>query len=270
MMKDRKVLLHCHLFKNAGTTLDWALARSFKKGFYDHRDDHKIHQDGINYVNHFLGARPTIIALSSHHMPFMPEHNDHYWWLILLREPLRRVRSVYDFEVKQRPISSLGSKMAKKLNFSEYIKWRMQADVPAVIKNYYCRYLNNMSNPAAHIDESFLERAYNRLSLKNVLVGTVEKFDESMVYFEESLNKDFPGIDLSYVRQNVGSEVVGNPVDFLDELATDTRDILIEKNQWDKKLYDMVKAKQQQVFDEIPEFEGKLNDLKKRCTSLAV
>jgi len=107
-------------------------------------------QKGVSYLDGFLNKHPVTKVISSHHMPFMPEHERPYWWLVLLREPISRVRSVYKFEVEQ-PESSLGSKMAKKMDFSEYIKWRMQDDVPAVIKNFYVRYLCNITNPAKEI-----------------------------------------------------------------------------------------------------------------------
>ena len=35
----RHVLIHAHLFKNAGTTFDFSLQRSFGEQFVDHRDD---------------------------------------------------------------------------------------------------------------------------------------------------------------------------------------------------------------------------------------
>ena len=38
----KQVILHGHIFKNAGTTLDWALKRSFGKAFVDHRRDDQM------------------------------------------------------------------------------------------------------------------------------------------------------------------------------------------------------------------------------------
>ena len=35
----RKVIIHKHLFKNAGTTFDWSLHKNFGNDFCDHRDD---------------------------------------------------------------------------------------------------------------------------------------------------------------------------------------------------------------------------------------
>lgn len=265
----RQTILHCHVFKNAGTTLDWALERSFNAGFIDHRDDAVLIKQGMGYLEDFLNKHPNISAVSSHHMPFVPEHEQSYFWLVMLREPLRRVRSVYEFEVKQLPISSLGSKMAKELDFSEYIHWRMQDNVPAVIKNFHVRYLNNVSRPEQEVDESFLENACQRLKLENVLVGTVESFNESMVIFEEALKEKFSKIDLSYISQNIGKKESEHPLDFLDEITPDARDILLENNQLDRKLYDIVNADQQRLISSIPGFEEKLSDFEKRCNSLA-
>lgn len=266
-MKEKEVILHCHLFKNAGTTLDWALHRSFGDGFIDHRDDQKMQQDGIDYLSSFLSDNPAVCAISSHHMPFMPEYEKPFHWLLLLREPIGRVRSVYNFEVRQ-PESSLGSKMAKKMNFSEYIIWRMQDNVPAVIKNFYVRYLCNIKNSGVQINDSDIERAFQRLSLSNVLVGTVERFDESMVMFEESLRKSFPDVDLSYVQQNVSGYKTDSTLSFLDDITPESRELLLENNQFDKKLYKMVCEGQKNSIHDIEGFDDKLEAFRERCDSL--
>ena len=267
---NKKILLHCHIFKNAGTTIDWALECSFSDRFLDHRDDLDMRRSGLNYLDNFLYEHPEIIALSSHHMPFFPEHGKSYYWLVLLREPLRRARSVYDFEVKQEPSVSLGSRMAKEMNFSEYIVWRMRDDVPAVIKNYHVRYLSGITNPAKSINEGLFDKAFQRLGFDNVIFGVVEKFDESMVVFEEYLKRDFPEIDLSYVRQNASANREEMPLAFLDKLTDEARGLLIDNNQWDMKLYDIVSSKHEKTFNKIPGFFDKLENFKARCRALAV
>ena len=73
-MEEREVILHCHLFKNAGTALDWALQRTFGDGFIDHRYDDNMRQEGVVYLDGYLSKRPKVQVLSSHHMSFMPEH----------------------------------------------------------------------------------------------------------------------------------------------------------------------------------------------------
>ena len=268
-MNTRKVILHSHIFKNAGSTLDWALERNFGRAFYDHRDDIYMRKQGMKYLNEFIQSRPELIAVSSHHMPFMPEQEKDYWWLILLRDPIRRVKSVYDFEVKQ-PISSLGSKRAKELDFSEYILWRMQDDAPTTIKNFHTRYLNNVMNPSRIIDESYVDRAFERLRLKNVIFGSVERFDESMIIFEEALKKDFPGINLEYIKQNVSRKEGDSPLGILNDLTAEARDLLLEKNRLDKDLYERVDTELQHLTQKIPDFESKLNNLQNRRKTLVI
>lgn len=265
---NKKILLHCHIFKNAGTTIDWALERSFSDRFLDHRDDLDMRRSGLGYLDNFLYEHPEITALSSHHMPFFPEHGKAYSWLVLLREPLRRARSVYDFEVKQKPSVSLGSKMAKKMSLSDYITWRMRDDVPPVIKNYHVRYLNGITNPAKSINEGHFDKAFQSLWLDNVVFGVVERFDESMVVFEEHLKYDFPEIDLSYVRQNSSVNREEKPLAFLDKLTDEARELLVDNNQWDMKLYDIVSSKQEKVFSKIQGFSDKLENFQARCRGL--
>jgi len=55
--RPRPVLVHAHMFKNAGSTLDWSLARSFGKGFVDHREDRGMKQ-GAAYFGPWLQANP--------------------------------------------------------------------------------------------------------------------------------------------------------------------------------------------------------------------
>lgn len=266
-MNEKNVILHCHIFKNAGTTLDWALERNFGSGFYDHRDDADMRRNGMSYLHNFIESKPGLKAISSHHMPFMPEDTGKYWWLILLREPFRRVRSVYEYEVKQ-PVSSLGSRMAKKMNFSEYIQWRMQDDVPAVVKNFYVRYLNNIELPDRVIGESFIDKALSRLKLDKVLVGSVERFDESMVIFEEALKQDFPDIDLSYIKQNVSRKDTEATLEFIDSITPEAKDALLNNNQLDNMLYGQVNDELQRLIVNLPDMNSKLCDFRDRCNSL--
>ena len=37
MNHKRVIMVHTHIFKNAGTSLDWVLQKNFGKNFLDHR-----------------------------------------------------------------------------------------------------------------------------------------------------------------------------------------------------------------------------------------
>ncbi|HDR50798.1 MAG TPA: hypothetical protein ENN90_04130, partial [Mariniphaga anaerophila] len=66
----RKVIIHKHLFKNAGTTFDWSLHNNFGTDFCDHRDDEPMRKEGQPYLIRYLKEHPNIKALSSHHVWF--------------------------------------------------------------------------------------------------------------------------------------------------------------------------------------------------------
>jgi len=266
-VSTKNIILHCHIFKNAGSTLDWALQRSYGTHFCDHREDVLMQKKGLPYLEQYIKENPGFIAISSHHMPFMPNDTPQYWWLLLLREPIRRVKSVFEFEEKQ-PISSLGSKMAKELSFSDYILWRMRNNVPSIIKNHHVRYLSNVNNPAKIIDDNLVKSALSRLNLDNVLVGTVERFDESMVLFEHALKTKFPTLDLSYIPQNTAKSTNNSPHAFLDDLSREAKASLLDNNKMDTQLYHKIDKKLSLLTSKIQGFEKKLESFKNRCQHL--
>ena len=57
------------MFKNAGTSFDWSLRRSFGDAFIEHHDDDAMRK-GADYLEPFLLDRPHIKALSSHWITF--------------------------------------------------------------------------------------------------------------------------------------------------------------------------------------------------------
>jgi hypothetical protein len=100
MSAVRPILLHHHIFKNAGTSLDSALWRNFDEALiqYDPYGDGNCVTEMA--LRDFLRARPTIKAVSSHlfHAQFFAEHDPgmfaaefHFYHAALVREPVDRV-----------------------------------------------------------------------------------------------------------------------------------------------------------------------------------
>ena len=118
-MKERNVIIHCHLSKNAGTTFDSSLKRTFGSKFIDHRDDNSMREGG-SYLLHFLSLNLNIQALSSHHTPLTLPHIESIELLpaIFLRHPIDRIGSVCEFERKQ-DAQTPGAVNAKRLSFPE-------------------------------------------------------------------------------------------------------------------------------------------------------
>ena len=271
---ERGVILHGHMFKNAGSTLDWSLRRNFHKNFCDHRDDRSMRSGGANYLLDYLKNNANCQAISSHHlcMPLPEKSNFNLYPLFLIRHPIVRVRSVYDFERKQ-PEFTPGSIHAKKYSFIEYVKWRMRPDVNPTIRDYQLRYCLSKAYENKSIDIETYNLAINKLA-KNTVMGVVDRYDESMVVFEDKLRPAFPNINLAYVIQNEGRKskveesVAVKAEKIITELGICSKQ-LIEQNQMDLKLYTYANKRLDQMIMDIDDFDKKYLDFKSRCSLLS-
>ena len=271
----RSIISHGHIFKNAGSTLDWSLARNLGANFLDHRDDKGIRTDTLATLQSLLSKTPNLKAISSHHLPQPLPAIDGitFHYVYLLRHPLARILSVYHFEHKQ-DSDSLGAKAAKNLSLREYVMWRMQPDVPATIRNYQTRYLAgfHVRSPHLEITPQAFGEAITHLR-KGAVVGIVENYDESMVVIEDYFRRQSIELDLSYVRQNTGSSYAsGNAAArtaaLANELDQETLDCVLRENSLDLALYYEAKTKLSECCNKIDNFSGKLLDFRARCRAL--
>lgn len=271
MSLRRQVLVHAHLFKNAGTTLDFSLKRSFGEGFCDHRDDDGMKR-GATYLAPWLRRHPQIKALSSHWvtppLPRSPFFLCHC--LVMLRDPIERALSVYQFERRQQGVDTPGSRRAKELDFSGYMAWQLQPMPGPVVKDYQTRicsgdYLGN--NPQLR-----MRQALGWLQALPV-VGLVGHYDESMVLFEQALRPRFPTLDLSYLPQNItprqpGPVTIDKRAAALDELGELAASVLAA-NQQDAVLLEWAQQRFWRQWAQLPEREARLAELRVRNARLA-
>lgn len=274
--KERYLIAHVHIFKNAGSTFDSVLEKNFAKGFIDHRYDDAMIKGGSNYLKSLIAENKTLKSISSHHIYFNPKeaesNNVKIIPVYFLRHPIERIKSVYNFEKQQPKEASLGAEMAKELDFEQYVSWRMRDDVGATIRNCHTVFLSGEGPKANKYDEKFL------FAKKNIeqtqLIGIVDRYDESMVVFEEYLKHYFPNIDLSYTRKNVTDKNIELSCNekasrLLSGLSEDLQKLVLEKNDYDLKLYEFANQKLNTNIANISDFENKLNDFKKRCKTRA-
>lgn len=266
----RPVIVHCHLFKNAGSTLDWSLQRQFGSNFLDHRDDESMRQ-GASFLGPYLESHKQLTALSSHHVRFPLPTSEAFqlFPIIALRHPIDRARSVYDFERRQ-DSETPGAIQAKKLSFVEYIQWRMQPDVGSTIRNFHCGFCTSTFDSEIGEPE-YLDSV--ALLTRTPLLVIVERYDESMLLLEHYLDSYFPGIDLSYVRQNVtpgrNDSLQQRVAAVFDELGPDLTLEFREKNHWDMKLYEDAEAIFSERLGRLGRIEALLEDLRSRCLILS-
>ncbi len=264
------VIIHVHMFKNAGSTLDWSLRRNFGDAFIDHREDDKMRQ-GAKYLGPFLQERKPK-ALSSHHITLpLPEIKGMTLLpVFILRHPIDRLGSVYAFEKKQKA-DTKGAIKAKKLSFAEFIRWYMKDTSPATVRDFQTRWCSGKTGTAKPLQQKDYQEALKTLE-NSPMVGIVESYDESMLVFEDVLTSCFPGIDLSYKKQNVGkrqAETLAERISGIKAaLGEDLVKIVMEKNHFDFKLYETAKSILQSRISEVADFEAKLEDFRNRMTPL--
>ncbi len=271
----RAVILHGHIFKNAGTSFDWSLERQFGDGFLDHRDDRAMRAGEGEHLRELLTAQPGLQAISSHHMtgelPELP--GVQFQQVFLLRHPLERLRSVYEFERRQRG-KTPGSRAARSKSFRDYVAWRMLAEVAHTIRDYQTLYLAGYHGLASAADRA---RTYFPAALQllsgSALVGLVDRYDESMVVIEEALRPYFPAIDLACVPQNVArgkdrsSGIEGLVEATLNELG-ELQKTVIELNSNDLALYQQACQALDAKIHAVDDFESLLSNYRKRCHRL--
>ena len=265
----RPVITHCHIFKNAGTTLDWSLERQFGAGFLDHREDDNMRQ-GAAFLGPFIQNHPELKALSSHHVQFPLPAVDGVEMLpvIALRHPIDRARSVYEFERRQEA-DTPGAIAAKEKTFADYVRWRLEPGVSPTIRNFHCCFCT--SRYEGEIGEQDYLEAVALLTATPLLV-IVERYDESMLLLEHHLERYFPGIDLSYVRQNVSSGREGSLEERVsgvyDELGAELTHTFREHNHWDMALYEDACNIFNERLGAIGKLERFLERFRARCDRL--
>ncbi len=271
--KPRAIIAHGHIFKNAGTTFDWALKRNFKKGFTDHRDKKQMGRGGVNCLVNVIKNNSKLKAVASHHfyhwmpLPELPQITIIPCFFI--RHPIERVRSVYTFERRQKS-DTPGAVHAKKLNFRDYVEWRMGHRGGGVVMDYQLKYCSGRRGLV--LDDDLVFQTTQFLSTE-ALTGVVDRYDESMVYFEDVLRERFPQIDLSYLRQNV-SKGAATGLSIEDKIAAicqelgDSANALKECNLADLKLYSLINQTLDQHVGQISNFSEKLAEFRLRCNKL--
>ena len=270
----RNVLVHAHIFKNAGTTFDYSLKRSFGEGFVDHRDD-RAFLDGRNaYLLEYLHANPVARALSSHSLHFRITGSDDLavFPVYFLRHPLARVWSVYNFEKQQTGVNTEGARRAKEMDLNSYVDWYMEETSPATIRNIHAIFLSGTGPSPDHMADKFAG-ASEYLASGECQFALVERYDDSMVVLEQTLAPDFPELDLAYVRKNVSADDPGAAAEeradaLLSALDDNVREKLLKANDYDLRLYRQAASQLDHKLAGLADLESRQEAFRLRCREL--
>lgn len=200
----RTIVLHHHIFKNAGSSVDQVLEANFGEAWLRREYVPGIDDSGLQ-AEQWIRETSSGAAYSSHtwrgKLP-RPAEVD-VVSLVMLRDPISRVRSAYEFERRQ-DRDAPGPNIAKAHDFADYVKLRLQRPDDRQCRNLQTYTLSVLS-PGP---EPELERACRALDQFSV-VGFVETFDESMERLSEAVRPYYP--DFKAIRAWTNRRINDHP-----------------------------------------------------------
>ncbi|MEP6342277.1 MAG: sulfotransferase family 2 domain-containing protein [Maricaulaceae bacterium] len=246
-MAKRPVIVHFHLFKNAGTSVDTVLEKNFGERWIEIEGPNarKLTQEALV---EFIESNPQYDAISSHTaivgMPVMDTAE--IIPIFFFRHPIDRIRSAYDFECTQN-VQTPGAIKAKEGDFEHYMNWRLSTPTPWQVSEFHAFRLKDFHTfTPAKQTQLFLPRAKQALDALP-FIGLVEEFNASMIHMEQHIQKYFPNFAGEAVHKNTTSDpslkLSQNVEKFKNRIGETVFDKLTEVNEMDFELYHFVKNK---------------------------
>ncbi len=238
MSPSRKIVVHYHLFKNAGTSVERALRQLFGDTLYQLETGSPGGILQAEEAEAFIDKRPDLRALTSHQLrPPLPQGDYALFPILLVREPLVRARSAYLFEWQKQ----LGLNKPKG-TFAEYVRAKLARPGPSVIANYQTTHI------AAHLpgagDKTSLQHVDMALDFLDGLAGfgLVDRYSDSIEMINRRLAA-FLGTSshqLEARHDNITQEANAPEhihKQMFDELGRSLFDELAQRNHLDSMLY---------------------------------
>ena len=219
----RTVILHYHLFKNAGTSIDKILKDNFRDQWVTREFTGLNNTD---QVIEWILSNPDAIAFSSHTMngPIPTICDVNIISIAFLRNPISRIISAYNLEKKQ-DANTYGAKLAKKVDLENYILTRLQRDNDYQCRNFQTERLSTLTQSS----HTRLERAKITISDITVL-GIVEEFQAALNLLKKEITRYYPDFKVQTIHANQSTNVD-------KELGPALNQLLHECNKDDHKLW---------------------------------
>ena len=228
-MPVRDVLVHYHLFKNGGSSIERMLERSFGEHFRTYDRSESGARIPAADMQRLLEENPSLLAVSSHQLvPPLPYGDFRVTPIILLRHPLVRVRSAWLFEWCTQPGLD-----APRGTLAEYVEDKFSRSWSNVIADFqvsrlgHSDYSSARQSMGAH-DHEPLEHACRLLDALPFF-GLVERFGESLRWMKAAVGERFPALDITEYRENVQQSAPLSRAEALERLRADLGDELYDE-----------------------------------------
>lgn len=267
--------MHYHIFKNAGSTIEYVLRRAFGERF---ATVHGPAPDSILWPEDlvaFVASHPDIVAVSSHHLKYPKPSAPGLivFDLCFLRDPIQRLWSVYNYLCRVESFDEL-SACAKSMSVRQFFELMIE-EHPQLVNDVQVSLIANggaYTRPPAFTDLRVAADVLRQISV----VGLVDLFDESLVAAEYFLRPAFPRLQFQYVKQNVSPALSPNDGDTNvqpeQRLRAEIGDVLYRRleqlNQLDFQLVARARREVRRRFALTPRCEERLSDFHSRCEVL--
>ncbi|MEO1029408.1 MAG: sulfotransferase family 2 domain-containing protein [Pseudomonadota bacterium] len=247
---ERTVIYHCHLFKNAGTSVDHMLKQHFAALWNEQEFPSLDSQNNSDLVLSHIQAHTRFQVFSSHTGNWFLDYDVEKLRvlpIIFLRHPLLRIRSAYQFEARQ-TVETQGSALARTVDMAGYIETRLERQFDYALSNFQARRMAFfVGRRIVDVERQAME-AFERLPF----IGRVEDFPGSAERLRAYLRPYFPDFDAETVQKNITTGEVDSVADRVEamraEIGHDLMERLIAANRIDLQLYDALEARYNSVM----------------------
>jgi hypothetical protein len=250
---DQQAVIFLHIPKTAGSTLNSIITRQYReKDIYS--IDTKRVIESMEEFKYFPQHQLEKIKLLKGHMYFglheylpMPST-----YITILREPIDRVLSTYYYVMRQKNHNHY-----EIANQTQDIKNYILKAEPKQFDNGQTRLLAGMDAipvEFGNCSNQMLEAAKNNLKKHFSVVGTTERFDETLILIKQKLGWHLP----LYAKKNVTNKRPKKK-----QISQDILDTIVELNQLDLELYKYaevllqkaIKQQQPNLLQEVERFK---------------
>ena len=249
MATDRAVLVHYHIFKNAGTSVRSVLKESFGSAWGSIEGAHAHDTQTVEDLRRFLRDNPHVKAVSSHLVrPPLPWQGCRA--IAFLRHPIDRAHSVFQF-VRRVP-GQPNAEIARARGFAGYVRWALDGGRGGVVlRNYQVVHLSQATwRNGGVLDavptEADLHEACSLIEEWGVH-GIVDRFEASSGLFQCAYRQAFPVLRFANVWHN---RTTSRYLPMEDKLTSIRRELgeelyaeLERSNALDLRLYQFAKER---------------------------
>jgi hypothetical protein len=264
----RCVLLHYHIFKNAGSTIEEIFERSFRGAFSRiETPDREGLVSNQGLVN-FLERNPSTKAVSSHQIRYPTPKFPGFLFLdvCLVRDPIDRIRSIYDFYHSSPATGDPLSDLAQG-SLGDFVAGLVERQ-PLYIKNVQVNQLacaGDSDEPEERDFQVAAERIRNA-----ALLGVVDCFNKSMVAGEHRLQPVFPELDCALPAENVTGGLEGDLALRIAKVRAACDESvyaeLLRLSDLDIRLVNCARAEVERRFRLVPDACAKLQEFDQRIS----